>query len=54
MSRTDLASYLGMKLESLSRVISRLQLRGLIAARRHQVTVLQPAELAELAAHLRY
>ncbi|CAE7148814.1 fnr [Symbiodinium necroappetens] len=38
MSRTDLASYLGMKLESLSRVISRLQSRGLIAARRHQVT----------------
>ena len=54
MSRTDLASYLGMKLESLSRVISRLQSRGLIAARRHQVTVLQPAELAELADHLRY
>lgn len=54
MSRTDLASYLGMKLESLSRVISRLQSRGLIAARRDQITVLQAAELAELANHLRY
>jgi CRP/FNR family transcriptional regulator, anaerobic regulatory protein len=54
MSRTDLASYLGMKLESLSRVISRLQSRGLIAARRDQITVLQAAELAELADHLRY
>ena len=54
MSRTDLASYLGMKLESLSRVISRLQSRGLIAARRDQITVLQAVELAELAGHLRY
>ncbi|XOV82647.1 MAG: Crp/Fnr family transcriptional regulator [bacterium] len=54
MSRTDLASYLGMKLESLSRVISRLQSRGLVAAQRSQVQVLQPLELANLADHLRY
>jgi CRP/FNR family transcriptional regulator len=54
MSRTDLASYLGMKLESLSRVISRLQARGLIQARRDQIVVLHSHAIAALADHLRY
>ncbi len=54
MSRTDLASYLGMKLESLSRVISRMQARGLIKATRDQIVVLQGSAVSELADHLRY
>lgn len=52
MSRTDLASYLGMTLESLSRVFSRLTRARLISATRTEVTLLQPEQLQTLAYHL--
>ncbi|MFX3657746.1 MAG: Crp/Fnr family transcriptional regulator [bacterium] len=39
MSRTDLARYLGMTLECLSRVLARLSRAGILDATRRQVTV---------------
>lgn len=52
MSRTDLASYLGMTLESLSRVFSRLTRARLISATRTEVTLHAPEQLQTLAYHL--
>lgn len=52
MSRTDLANYLGMSLECLSRVLARFRKAGLIVASRHQITLTQPDRLADLADHL--
>jgi len=49
MSRTDLANHLGMTLECLSRVLSRLSRRGVIAAERREVTQKQPEALQALA-----
>lgn len=49
MSRTDLANYLGMTLESLSRLISKLNSSGVIAAARDHIEVRQPVHLAKLA-----
>ncbi len=51
MSRTDLASYLGMTLESLSRVISKLQAAGVILANRERIEVLQEDTLKTLGIH---
>ncbi len=52
MSRTDLASYLGMTLESLSRVISRLHAARVINARRDCIEILQPDTLKTLGLHV--
>jgi CRP/FNR family transcriptional regulator len=52
MSRTDLANYLGMTLECLSRVIARFARAGMITATRTQLTQHQPEQLAILAGHL--
>jgi CRP/FNR family transcriptional regulator, anaerobic regulatory protein len=52
MSRTDLANYLGMTLESLSRVLARLSKSGLISATRDEITVRAPSDLEALATHL--
>lgn len=52
MSRTDLASYLGMTLESLSRVFSRFSRAKLISASRTEVTLHAPDQLQALAYHL--
>ncbi|MEZ5597888.1 MAG: cyclic nucleotide-binding domain-containing protein [Pseudomonadales bacterium] len=49
VSRTDLANHLGMTLEALSRVISRLSRAGLLAMERMEVRVLRQAELETLA-----
>ncbi len=46
MSRTDLASYLGLTLESLSRVISRLNKAGVIKASRQQIEIVESATFA--------
>lgn len=54
MSRTDLANYLGMTLECLSRVLTRLSSAGLITASRTRVSLEQPAQLSALAEHLDY
>lgn len=52
MSRTDLASYLGMTLESLSRVISKLHAGRVISASRTSIEVLQPETLKTLGLHV--
>ena len=52
MSRTDIASYLGLTLESLSRVMSKMKKAGVIAADRNSIEVLQPRTLSTLALHL--
>ena len=52
MRRTDIASYLGLTLESLSRVMSRLSRRGIICADRQYVKVLDEKTLTSLAPHL--
>ncbi len=51
MSRTDLANYLGLTLESLSRVISKLNSSGVIRASQHQIEARQPGTLRTLARH---
>jgi len=49
MTRTDLANHLGMTLECLSRVLSRLSRRGVITAARREVTQNQPDALRAMA-----
>jgi CRP-like cAMP-binding protein len=50
MSRSDIADYLGLSLEALSRATSRLTREGIIAFEdRHTVRVLDPKALARLA-----
>jgi CRP/FNR family transcriptional regulator len=49
MRRTDLASHLGMTLESLSRVFAKLTRDGLIRAGRTEVALEAPAELQLIA-----
>jgi CRP/FNR family transcriptional regulator, anaerobic regulatory protein len=49
MSRTDLANYLGMTLESLSRVLSRLGRAGLVDAARTRVTLIDTPGLQTIA-----
>ena len=51
MSRTDLASYLGMTLESLSRVSARFEKSGLINAHRDHIDLLDPDRIAVMGAH---
>jgi CRP/FNR family transcriptional regulator len=45
MSRLEIASYLGMKIETVSRMFSRLNAEGLISARREQIRILDFAGL---------
>jgi len=52
MSRTDLASYLGMTLESLSRVVSKLHAGKVIRASREQIEILQCETLDTLGLHV--
>lgn len=48
--RADIADYLGLQPETLSRVLARLQLEGLIKLSGRQIIILEaPAELAEIA-----
>jgi CRP/FNR family transcriptional regulator len=54
MSRTDIASYLGMTLESLSRVISKLHSAKVISASRYAIDILQPDTLNALGEHVRF
>ena len=51
MSRTDLASYLGITLECLSRVIARFRDAGLIHAERTEIQLMVRANLELLAFH---
>ncbi len=52
MSRTDIASYLGLTLESLSRVFARMKRSGVIAADRQHIKITDPATLSTLALHI--
>lgn len=52
MSRTDLATYLGLTLECLSRVLSTWRRAGVIDTSRDLIRILKPAELANSAPHL--
>ena len=51
MSRTDLASYLGMTLESLSRVFTRFNKAGLIRATRKHIDLLKPETIVTFGYH---
>jgi len=51
MSRTDLANCLGMTLESLSRVISKLNAAGVIQASRDHIDITEPDTLRAFALH---
>jgi CRP/FNR family transcriptional regulator len=52
MSRRDLASYLGLVVETVSRLFSRLSELGVIAVERKTIRILDPAKLRELAGEL--
>jgi CRP/FNR family transcriptional regulator len=52
MSRTDLANYLGMTLECLSRVLARFKQAGLIGATRNEIELHKRPEIETLACHL--
>ena len=49
MPRTDISSYLMLAVETVSRVLTRLQAAGVINVSRNRVVVDDPAELARLA-----
>jgi CRP/FNR family transcriptional regulator len=50
MTRLDMADFLGLTIETVSRIMTRLTARGIIApAGRHAITVERPAALATLA-----
>lgn len=46
MTREEIGSYLGLKLETVSRVLSRFDESGLIRAELRSITILDPAKLA--------
>ena len=52
MSRTDIANFLGLTLESLSRAISALKREGVITADRQAIEIVQPQTLRKMAPHL--
>lgn len=46
MTRAEIGSYLGLAMETVSRILSRLQRDGLIRVRRREVTIINRAALA--------
>jgi CRP/FNR family transcriptional regulator len=48
MSRSDIANYLGLTIETVSRIFSRLQKLGLVAAEQREIELLQPEKLRAL------
>lgn len=49
MSRTDIASYLGLRHETLSRTLSKLQQHGLVKTKGKQIHLIDPNRLSSLA-----
>jgi CRP/FNR family transcriptional regulator len=49
MTRDEIGSYLGLKIETVSRMLGRLQDEGVIAVHQREVSVLQPERLRRLA-----
>jgi CRP/FNR family transcriptional regulator len=45
MTREEIGSYLGLKLETVSRIFSKLQAEGLIAVQQKRIRVLDAAGL---------
>ncbi|MGA9341339.1 MAG: helix-turn-helix domain-containing protein [Rhodanobacteraceae bacterium] len=50
MSRLDLANYLGLALETVSRLFSQMDEAGILAVHRKRVQILRPDRLAEMCA----
>lgn len=50
MSRSDLASYLGLAMETVSRLFGRMEADGILALDRKMVRILRPGLLADLCA----
>ncbi len=50
MSRQDIANYLRLAPETVSRILARFQKDGLVKADRRHVALLDPAGLAEISA----
>jgi CRP/FNR family transcriptional regulator len=50
MSREDIGNYLGLTIESVSRLLSRFRKQGLIVVERRDITLLQPDLLRAMAA----
>lgn len=48
MSRRDLASYLGLAMETVSRLFGRMEAEGILAVERKRVRILRPDLLAEM------
>jgi CRP/FNR family transcriptional regulator len=48
MTREEIGSYLGLKIETVSRMFSRLQKAGVIDARGRDVRILDQARLEEV------
>jgi CRP/FNR family transcriptional regulator len=48
MTRNDIGSYLGLKLETVSRAFSRFHDDGLLAVQQRQIRILDPARLKQL------
>ena len=53
MSRDEIGSYLGLKLETVSRAFSRFQEEGLLAVHQRKVRILNTAGLRKLLTHQR-
>ena len=50
MSREDIGNYLGLTIESISRLLSRFKKQGLLTVDKRELTLLQPALLKAMAA----
>jgi CRP/FNR family transcriptional regulator len=50
MSRADIGNYLGLTIESISRLLSRFKKQGLLKVDKREVTLLEPALLKAMAA----
>ncbi|KVT41261.1 fumarate/nitrate reduction transcriptional regulator Fnr [Burkholderia ubonensis] len=48
MTRDEIGGYLGMKLETVSRMISKFQRKGMVAAHGKQIRIVDPDELARI------
>ena len=51
MTREDIGSYLGLTLETVSRLLSRFQREGLVAVHQRDVEIRQPDRLMEMVGH---
>ena len=50
MSREDIGNYLGLTIESISRLLSRFKKQGCIKVEKREVTIVDPVQLKAIAA----